>query len=221
MQHRKPKDFSDRIALGITLVLRFIADTFFAKRYGHRAVVLETVAGVPGMVAGMWQHLRSLRGMKQDSRGWIKTLLDEAENERMHLMIFIEIAKPSVFERYLILLTQAVFWNFYFLLYVFFPKIAHRMVGYFEEQAVISYTQYLEEIEAGEIANVEAPSVAIDYYGLEADATLKDVVLKVRSDEEGHRDENHGMADLLIKTSGEPLANRFETIDAKNAADTG
>ena len=154
MQHRKPKDFSDRIALGITLVLRFIADTFFAKRYGHRAVVLETVAGVPGMVAGMWQHLRSLRGMKHDSRGWIKTLLDEAENERMHLMIFIEIAKPSTFERYVILFTQAVFWNFYFLLYVFFPKIAHRMVGYFEEQAVISYTQYLEEIEAGEIENV-------------------------------------------------------------------
>ena len=114
MQHRKPKDFSDRVALGITLALRFIADTFFAKRYGHRAVVLETVAGVPGMVAGMWQHLRSLRGMKHDSRGWIKTLLDEAENERMHLMIFIEIAKPSAFERYVILLTQAVFWNFYF-----------------------------------------------------------------------------------------------------------
>ena len=191
MQHRKPKDFSDRIALGITLALRFIADTFFAKRYGHRAVVLETVAGVPGMVAGMWQHLRSLRGMKHDSRGWIKTLLDEAENERMHLMIFIEIAKPSAFERYVILLTQAVFWNFYFLLYVFFPKIAHRMVGYFEEQAVISYTQYLEEIEAGKIENVQAPSLAIDYYGLGADATLKDVVLKVRADEEGHRDENH------------------------------
>ena len=106
--------------------------------------------------------------MKHDSRGWIKTLLDEAENERMHLMIFIEIAKPNAFERYVILLTQAVFWNFYFLLYVFFPKIAHRMVGYFEEQAVISYTQYLEEIETGTIENVQAPSLAIDYYGLGA-----------------------------------------------------
>ena len=40
------------------------------------------------------------------------------------------------------------------------------MVGYFEEQAVISYTQYLEEIEAGTIENVQAPSLAIDYYGL-------------------------------------------------------
>ena len=89
MHHRAPENISDHVALGITLTLRFFADTFFAKRYGHRAVVLETVAGVPGMVAGMWQHLRSLRGMKHDSRGWIKTLLAEAENERMHLMIFI------------------------------------------------------------------------------------------------------------------------------------
>ena len=94
MQHRAPSDFSDRFALAVTMFFRWFADTFFAKRYGHRAVVLETVAGVPGMVAGMWSHLSSLRKMKQDDRGWIKTLLDEAENERMHLMIFIEIAKP-------------------------------------------------------------------------------------------------------------------------------
>ena len=53
MRHRAPENISDDIALGITLTLRFFADTFFAKRYGHRAVVLETVAGVPGMVAGM------------------------------------------------------------------------------------------------------------------------------------------------------------------------
>ena len=52
------------------------------------------------------------------------------------------------------------------------------MVGYFEEQAVISYTQYLEEIEVGKIENVQAPSLAIDYYGLGADATLKDVILE-------------------------------------------
>ena len=104
MEHSKPKDFGDRLALFFTMVLRWFADTFFAKRYGHRAVVLETVAGVPGMVAGMLQHLKSLRRM-QDDQGWIKTLLDEAENERMHLMFFIEIAKPNWFERLLILLS--------------------------------------------------------------------------------------------------------------------
>jgi ubiquinol oxidase len=192
---RSPENFSDRIAYGMTLSFRWFADTFFAKRYGHRAVVLETVAGVPGMVAGMWQHLRSLRRMQPDDRGWIKTLLNEAENERMHLMIFIEIAKPNWFERLLVLFAQFVFWHFYFVLYVFFPATAHRMVGYFEDQAVISYTHYLEEIDAGRTKNITAPKIARDYYKLADDATLRDVVIAIRADEQGHADVNHGMAD--------------------------
>ena len=48
--HHPPKGFSDRFAMGFTKLLRLCADTFFAKRYGHRAIVLETVAAVPGMV---------------------------------------------------------------------------------------------------------------------------------------------------------------------------
>lgn len=198
-QLREPKDFSDRIAYSLTMMFRWFADTFFAKRYGHRAVVLETVAGVPGMVAGMWQHLRSLRNMEPDERGWIKTLLEEAENERMHLMIFIEIAKPNWFERLLVLFAQFAFWHFYFVLYVFFPITAHRMVGYFEDQAVISYTHYLEEIDAGRTANIPAPEIAREYYNLADNATLRDVVIAVRADEQGHADVNHSMADSLEK----------------------
>ena len=71
--HHKPRDFSDRVALGITKTLRWFADTFFAERYGHRAVVLETVAAVPGMVGATLNHLKSLRRM-EDDRGWIRTL---------------------------------------------------------------------------------------------------------------------------------------------------
>ena len=195
MKHTRPKDFGDRCALFFTMRLRWIADTFFAKRYGHRAVVLETVAGVPGMVAGMWSHLRSLRKMKPDDRGWIRTLLAEAENERMHLMIFIEIAKPNWFERWMIILAQALFWHFYLVLYIFFPACAHRMVGYFEEQAVISYTDYLKQIDNGKTKNIPAPKIAIGYYGLRKTATLRDVILAVRQDERGHAKVNHEMAD--------------------------
>ena len=85
---------SDRVARGFTKLLRFFADKFFAKRYGHRAIVLETVAAVPGMVGSMLQHLKSLRHMADD-HGWIRVLMDEAENERMHLLTFIEIARSS------------------------------------------------------------------------------------------------------------------------------
>ncbi len=45
----------------------------------------------------------------RDDQGWIRTLMEEAENERMHLMTFIEIAKPTWFERTMILLVQGVF----------------------------------------------------------------------------------------------------------------
>lgn len=191
-----PRDLSDRIAYGLTKLLRFFADTFFAKRYGHRAVILETVAAVPGMVGGMLNHMKSLRRM-QDDRGWIKTLLEEAENERMHLMTFIAVAHPNAFERFLVIFAQGVFFNLFFVLYLFAPRTAHRMVGYFEEEAVVSYTQYLAEIDSGRMPNPPAPKLAIDYWGLPATATLRDVVIAVRADEAGHRDVNHEFADAL------------------------
>ncbi len=137
-------------------LLRFVADRFFAKRYGHRAVVLETVAAVPGMVGGLLQHLKALRHIRDDE-GWVRELLEEAENERMHLMTFVQIAKPALAERLVIMITQAVFYNFYFFLYLFAPKTAHRVVGYFEEEAVGSYTHFLEQIDTGVQANVPAP----------------------------------------------------------------
>jgi ubiquinol oxidase len=195
---RRPSTFSDRVAFSFTSVLRFLADTFFAKRYGHRAVVLETVAAVPGMVGATLQHLKSLRRMRDDG-GWIHTLLGEAENERMHLMTFIEIAKPTKLERWLILIAQGAFYNGFFLLYLVSSRTAHRVVGYFEEEAIISYTEYLAEIESGRIENIAAPQIAIDYWKLAPDARLKEVVIAVRADEVGHRDVNHGFADELAQ----------------------
>jgi ubiquinol oxidase len=194
--HHAPKGVSDRIAFGFTKVLRWTADTFFAERYGHRAVVLETVAAVPGMVGATINHLACLRRMCDD-KGWIKTLMDEAENERMHLMTFIEVSKPTMFERAVIIGVQWVFYLCFFALYLVSSKTAHRVVGYFEEEAVISYTHYLAEIDEGRSPNVPAPQIAKRYWGLPDDATLRDVVLVVRADEAHHRDVNHGFANEL------------------------
>ena len=194
--HHLPNGFSDRFALGFTKLLRFTADTFFAKRYGHRAIVLETVAAVPGMVGAMFTHLTCLRRMKDDE-GWIRTLMEEAENERMHLMTFIEIAKPTLFERLVILLAQWIFLALFSLLDLISSRTAHRVVGYFEEEAVISYTLYLQEIDEGRSPNVPAPAIARHYWKMADDATLRDVVLLVRADEAHHRDVNHGFATKL------------------------
>ena len=194
--HHAPHGFSDRFALGFTKLLRFSADTFFAKRYGHRAIVLETVAAVPGMVGATIQHLTCLRRMKDDD-GWIRTLMEEAENERMHLMTFIEVAKPTYFERLVIQLAQAVFYVGFFLLYLVSARTAHRVVGSFEEEAVVSYTLYLKEIDEGRSPNIPAPAIAKHYWKMAPDATLRDVVLLVRADEAHHRDVNHGFASTL------------------------
>jgi len=198
--HVAPQSRSDKIAFAFVKLLRFFADKFFAKRYGHRAVVLETVAAVPGMVGGLWQHLTALRKMRDDE-GWIRVLLEEAENERMHLMTFIEIAQPNAFERFLIAAVQLIFYNMYFFLYLLAPRTAHRVVGYFEEEAVFSYTQYLAEVDGGRHENVPAPQIAIDYWQLPADARLRDVIIAVRADEAEHRDVNHGFVDELDQRS--------------------
>ena len=183
------------LAMGMTKFFRFFADTFFAKRYGHRAVVLETVAGVPGMVAGMWLHFKSLRKMKTGFGPDIREMLEEAENERMHLMFFIEIAKPNFVERLLVLLAQMVFGFFYLIMYLFFTRTAHRMIGYFEDEAVKSYTEYLKKVEDGEIENFQAPLLAIQYYGLDRNAKLSDLIIAVRNDEQKHSEVNHSYAD--------------------------
>ena len=204
----KPKNFSDFFALSMTKFFRFVADTFFAKRYGHRAVVLETIAGVPGMVAGMLIHLRSLRKMKTGYGSQIREMLAEAENERMHLMFFIEIAKPNAFERFLVIAAQAIFMVFYLFMYIFFPKTSHRMIGYFEDEAVKSYTEYLKLVEDGKVMNIRAPKLAIEYYNLKKDARLSDLIISVRADEMHHAEVNHDYADNLQRKAPKETINQ-------------
>jgi len=185
----------DWFALSMTKFFRFFADLFFGDRYGSRALVLETVAGVPGMVAGMLTHLKSLRGLQRGNGSMIHEMLAEAENERKHLMFFMEVVQPSTLERIIIVIVQIIFWHYYLIMYIFFPKVAHRMVGYFEQEAVRSYTRYLELIDDGEIEDVPAPEIAIEYYDLLPDAMLSDMIKCIRNDEMHHAKVNHGYAD--------------------------
>lgn len=193
----KPLNFRDKFALNLVKIMRFFADAFFKKRYGHRAVVLETIAAIPGMIGGMLKHFQCLRRIKDDD-GWIKELLEEAENERMHLMTFIHIAQPNFLEKIIIILAQGLFGLFYLILYLCSSYTAHRFVGYLEEEAIISYFQYLKEIEAGKIPNIKAPSIAKEYWQLLDDAKLIDVIKAVLQDECKHREVNHYFANNLL-----------------------
>jgi ubiquinol oxidase len=198
---------SAHFAYAACKAMGFVASRFFRKRYGHRAVLLETVAAVPGMVGATFNHLSSLRKIKHD-HGRIRVLMDEAENERMHLMTFIEISKPTTFERGLIISAQGIFFTCFSLAYVFNRQIAHRFVGLIEEEAIRSYTDYLAEVDKGNIKNVPAPEIAKKYWGLAADATLRDVIIAVRADEAEHRDVNHRFANDLGEVKEKRKAER-------------
>ncbi|MFC5386209.1 alternative oxidase [Aquamicrobium segne] len=197
-RHHVPRLLADRIAYRLVGMVQFCAGALFGRRYRHRTIVLETIAAVPGMVAATLLHLRCLRLMIDD-RGWIRVLMNEAETQRVHLMVFVAVDRPSLFERLIVLLAQGFFYNAYFLIYLISPRTGHRISGYFAENAVRGYGHYLDSIGEGQQENPPAPELAIAYWNLAPDARLSDVIAAIREDEALHRDINHGFADALEK----------------------
>lgn len=196
-RHHVPETFSDRIADGAVRALFSIAGAaLFGRRYGDRVIVLETVAAVPAMVAATILHLKCLRRMIDD-RGWVRAFMDEAENQRAHLMSFVAIARPSTSERLLIAVAQGIFYNADFLLYLISPRTAHRLAGYLAERSVRGYSEFLERLESGAHPDGPAPAPARAYWNLAPDARLSDMILAMREDEAIHRDINHAFADAL------------------------
>lgn len=151
------------------------------------------------MVAGTARHLHSLRLLRRD-RGWIATCLEDAENERMHLLTFLAIRQPGAVMRALLLGTQGLFYNFLFLFYLATPKTVHRFVGILEEEAVYTYTRVIEDIEAGRLPeweNFPAPEIGKEYWKLAEDAKMLDLLKVIRADE--------GEAKRLGRGRGLPL----------------
>ena len=167
-------------------------------KYLRRFIFLETVAGVPGMIGGMIRHMKALRAMQPDG-GWIHHLLEEAENERMHLFTFIKLRNPGLSFRLAVLISQATFIVGFSSMYLISSSTAHRFVGYLEEEAVKTYTSCIKELDEGKLPrwlNLQAPEEAIKYWGLPEDASFRDVLVAVRADEVMHREVNHHLAGL-------------------------
>lgn len=236
--HRNVRNWSDWIAISAVRVLRGCFD--FATGYKHdkaiakgakdpkaqqngqfamtenkwmvRFIFLESIAGVPGFVAGTLRHLKSLRTLRRDN-GWIETLLEEGYNERMHLLTFLKLHDPGLFMRLMIIGAQGVFYNGFFLSYLISPRTCHRFVGYLEEEAVITYTRAIADIDAGKLPgwnNLKAPEIAIKYWNMKPESTMRDVLLYIRADEAKHREVNHTLANLDARTDPNPFLTTYE-----------
>jgi len=204
--HRTPTGLADKAALSAVKLARWGFDTLSGYRpekitkdvVMNRAIFLETVAGVPGMAGGMMRHLSSLRNMRRD-HGWIHTLLEEAENERMHLLVFVTMKQPGPFFRAAVVGAQGIFMTAFVAAYCIYPPLCHRFVGYLEEEAVHTYSDIIKSIDNGRLEDWKtelAPQIAVDYWHLRPGATMRDLILVVRADESSHRDVNHTFADL-------------------------
>ncbi|PHU19673.1 Ubiquinol oxidase 2, mitochondrial [Capsicum chinense] len=56
-KHHVPKKFFDNVAYWLVKLLRIPTNLFFKERYSCRAIILKTVAGVPGMVGGVYERI--------------------------------------------------------------------------------------------------------------------------------------------------------------------
>ncbi len=222
--HKEPKYLADYMAYYSVLTMKNTWDFTTGYTLGRecgffdftkdmwllRIVFLETVAGVPGMMFGMARHLKSLRTLERD-RGWINTLLSEAENERMHLLTALYLYKPKKMTRAAIVIAQGIMCNILFPLYLVSPRFCHSFVGYLEEQAVQTYTNLLKDIDDGKYPefNEKCSELAKAYWNIPEDkATWRTVFANIRADESKHRDINHGLANISYeKNKANPYRN--------------
>jgi len=230
LTHQEPETFSDRAAFQAVKIVRGIFDTgtgwsndkiVSQGKILNRVIFLETVAAVPGMVAAVTRHFRSLRRMERDG-GLMHLFLEEANNERMHLLSFIKLKDPGMFFRGAVVFSQFGFGTAFLLAYMASPKFCHRFVGYIEEEACHTYTNIVGAIEAApagsELAawkTEHAPAIAKAYWKLGETGTVLDLIYAVRADEAEHRDVNHACSDLPELNGGPKASNPFNDPDMK------
>jgi ubiquinol oxidase len=164
----------------------------------------------------------------------IETLLEEAYNERMHLLTFLKMAEPGWFMKFMILGAQGVFfngrlsslswmfqpytllmnWLGFFISYLISPRTCHRFVGYIEEEAVKTYTLAIQDIDEGKLPawkTLEAPEIAIRYWNMpEGKRTMRDLLLYIRADEAKHREVNHTLGNLDQRQDPNPFVSDYK-----------
>ncbi|TVY83331.1 Alternative oxidase [Lachnellula suecica] len=193
--HREPADFSDRVALGMVRLLRWGTD--LATGYKHDVEEPKAV--------GDKNAVSATKPYRMNERKWLVR------------MVFLEsVAGPGWFMRFMILGAQGVFFNSMFLSYLISPRTCHRFVGYLEEEAVLTYTLAIQDIEAGKLPkwsdpSFRVPDLAVNYWKMpEGARTMRDLLLYIRADEAKHREVNHTLGNLKQQEDPNPFVSSYK-----------
>lgn len=179
-----PRTMGDRVARMEVLGMRYMFDVLTGYRrpfpgqekaltennWLNKTIMLETLAMTPLFAASIVRYWRSLGGLRQD-KGWVHALLDDSENERMHLTNWMMVKRPNLMMRAFVLAQQAFYVPMFMFGYTFTPKMAYRAIGYIEEVGLTHYRLLLREIEReGSPVHswnfIPAPQVSREYWNM-------------------------------------------------------
>lgn len=209
IEHHQPKGVRDWVAYGLlNSIIRmfdvlsgFQPNNMTEKKWGRHFLFMESISGVPRVIASFVRHLKAIFYKQHDS-GAYHHLIQEEENERMHLFLWLTITNAGIFVKTSIALYQVFFAFFFGTMYTLSPRVGHRFLGYLEENIIRSYTLLIRDLEEGKLPNwktMREPKILFEYYELPEDKVFRDLILEVRADEVLHREVNHLMAEVPMK----------------------
>jgi hypothetical protein len=153
----------------------------------------------------------------QRDHGAIFTLLEEAENERMHLLVCMKMFEANLITRALVITAQVTMTPFLMVVWMIKPGALHRFVAYLEETAVHTYFNIIKQCDTPgtdlnkDWSKLPAPDIAKAYWRLSPDATWRETLGHILADEAHHRDVNHAFASL-----GPGVENPFIQVHQRN-----
>lgn len=183
-----------------------------------RLILLESVAGVPPFIMAGYRHFRSLRNITYDG-GRIYTHLEEAENERMHLICCMQAFEATWKMKLLVYGAQVFITPFCWFFCLLKPQYLNRFVGYLEELACETYSSVLDHVNNPDKKlykawhDKPAPPAAIEYWKLDKNATWPDVLRYIYTDETQHRDINHCFADISVNARNPLMHHHLENYE--------
>eukprot|EP00760_Papus_ankaliazontas_P011346 PhM_4_TR14726/c0_g1_i1/m.78878/K17893/AOX1, AOX2; ubiquinol oxidase len=195
--HHVPTTPGDYFALGLVRVIRAIANMSYRDRYIHRCFPLVALGPALPLASAAAHQLRTTLSMRKYDDAFNERclkLLEEAHNKQMHYATLCEFTSLTTGDRVLTTLAQffcsCFFWLFSFL----FPRVACRTLAYMAEEATVTLTHFVNDIDAGRIADIPTTTLCNEYWEMPPETTLRDAVLRMRTDVMVTRDWNHHLA---------------------------
>ncbi|ORC90372.1 GTPase activating protein of Rab-like GTPase [Trypanosoma theileri] len=174
LTHFPPERLNDYCCIYLVKLLRWCSDKLFRERYLHRATMLKTIAPVAPFSGALVMYLRMMFKKKSPvsitgKGGYadeVRGLLAQAESHASHSHFLMCVSEITYIERVAVLFLQSIHFTIFMILFLLYPRMAFRLLGYLGEESVVIWTHMINDIDLGKVSERMVPKEAIDYWGL-------------------------------------------------------